>query len=355
MSGHITFIAGIPGSGKTALLIDLLQRECIAQNRPVFIDWRLNPVTNTEGPSIPELGIPHSIIPDARKWHEDGVLPDGAVLVIDEAQDVWPAAPAGSKLGPDLLAMNRIRHRGISLYFTSQRPAMIHAHVRGLVGRYILLRDLGLLGRRWHEWPEFPEHPLAFKSAISTKSYKLPKHVFGLYKSASVHVKRQLFVPRAVIMLGVALVALVGLCFYAWQSISKKTERAKKPAIEAPGGSPPGMVAKPPQTGVGGPSPRVLAVGPMVKDREPYGGFGVHVSGSVEAEGRVTTWFSVSHNGRVVATLVDRQLFAAGYTWRAVGPCSGVLRFGDLERAVTCDAPAAARPGPALAASAPSA
>jgi zona occludens toxin len=353
VSSHVTFIAGIPGAGKTALLVDLLLREVVPENRPIFIDWRLNPITHKEGPSIPGLALTHQVIPDARKWHEEGVLPDGAVLVLDEAQDIWPVAPSGAKIPPELLAMNRIRHRGISLYFTSQRPAMIHAHVRGLVGRYILLRDLGVLGRRWHEWPEFPEHPLAFKSALSTKRYKLPKRVFSMYTSASVHVKRPTFLPKSVVVLGLAVVTLGAMAWYAWGSISKKVQ-GNKPASAAPvvGGKP----AQPLPAAAAAPRVTALRVSPPVKDREPYAGLGVHLGGTWTDGTIPRAVFTLSVDGRAIGTLSDRELGRAGYAWRWVGPCAVVLIFGDRERVATCDAPARAAPalpGPAPAASAP--
>lgn len=336
---HVNFIAGIPGAGKTALVIDLLMREVVPHNRPIFIDARINPLTLEHGPSIPEFGLTHQLIADARTWADPGVLPDGAVLVIDEAQDIWPVAPNGSKLPPELLAMNRLRHRGITLYLTSQRPAMIHSHIRGLVGRYILLRNLGFLGRRQYEWPEFPEHPLAFKSALTAKRYILPKAVFGLYKSSALHVKTAAGVPRVVLVLAVACLALGVMAWWAYSSIKRKTAPPALLPVAVNSQAP--LIAGAPsqrsRTETG--APTVLRVSAPVLTREPYDGYGVHLAGSFHLGEVQRYMFTLSIAGRFVGSIRDLDLARAGYAFRSLGVCTGVLIFGDKERAVSCDSP----------------
>jgi hypothetical protein len=63
--------------------------------------------------------------------------------------------------------------------------------------------------------------------------------------------------------------------------------------------------------------------------------------------------FGLVVGGQRVASVTLHQLVQAGYVWTALAPCSGVLRWRDLERPITCAPRAIVAPaGPAPAASA---
>lgn len=74
-------------------------------------------------------------------------------------------------------------------------------------------------------------------------------------------------------------------------------------------------------------------------DPEPYGVFGLHLTGHM-AMGQRSVWsFDVSQNGRVTHSVTDAQLTNAGYRWRPLAECAGVLEWKEKRRAITCNTP----------------
>ena len=239
----ITLITGAPGAGKTAALVDLLRG--ISEDRLLYVQ------------GLNGLKIPHTPV-DASRWHE--ILPDGAVLVIDEVQQVWRPRGPSQKPTPDIMALETHRHRGIDIFLTTQKPSLCDANVRGLVGRHVHLRDTGWLGRWWYEWPECSDN-LAWKSCSIKKRYKLPKEAFSLYKSASLHIKT---IRRGSPMLIVAIlvfIVLAFLIFWIVKRISSYTDEKPTESIQqsAKPGQQPGMVER------SGP----LTAAQMIVDRVP--------------------------------------------------------------------------------------
>jgi zona occludens toxin len=212
----ITLITGAPGAGKSAALVDLLTSE--AKRRAIYAD------------GIPDLKLPHVALDEPRKWMD--FVEDGAAVVIDEVQRVWRPRGNGAAVPVDVAALETHRHRGLDFYLVTQHPNLLDANVRRLVGRHVHLRDVGLLGRMWYEWPE-ATNPETFRNAPIKKRYTLPKSVFGLYKSASIHVKPVRSVPRAVFVLAAAALALCGLAYRAYASITDKLEPQAPPAAVA--------------------------------------------------------------------------------------------------------------------------
>lgn len=195
----ITLITGVPGSGKTCALVDLLSE--LAQGRAIFVD------------GIPDLKIPHVALDDPHRWHEE--VPDGAAIVIDEVQRVW--RPSRQKVPDDIAQLETHRHRGLDFFIVTQNPSLVHANVRALVGRHVHLRDNGVLGRWWYEWSECcPTPSSSYKAAPVKKKYALSKKAQALYTSASLHVKPIRSIPRALIVLGICVpvIALVGWRVY---------------------------------------------------------------------------------------------------------------------------------------------
>ncbi|MDO5055937.1 MAG: zonular occludens toxin domain-containing protein [Lautropia sp.] len=213
----ITLITGAPGAGKTAALVDLLTT--VGKGRPVYVD------------GIPDLVVPDvdiSPLGDPHEWHQ--TVPDGAVVVIDEVQRVWRPRAPGSRVPPDIEALETHRHKGIDIYIITQGPNLLDRNVRTLVGRHVHLRDIGVLGRYWYEWPECCEQPAAaYRSAPIKRRYRLPKRVFGRYRSASVHIKPVRRIPPALVIFGVAV---IGAAILGWRSVESIRARGAEPATE---------------------------------------------------------------------------------------------------------------------------
>lgn len=179
----MTLITGKPGSGKTACTVDMLMSGEF-QGRPVYVD------------GIPNLKIEHFDTTEEQRvdnWHE--WLPDGAVMVIDEAQRIMRPRPVGSKVPPFVQAFEVHRHRGADFVIITQHPNLIDSNVRRLIGRHIDIRTTAL-GRYLHEWPEAKDPDSAAERNVAAKrKFTLPKKTFDQYKSATVHVKQKHRLP----------------------------------------------------------------------------------------------------------------------------------------------------------------
>lgn len=185
----ITLITGTPGAGKTSWVVAELEKLSRVDSRAVY----------THG--IPDLLLPHLDSEDVQDWHN--WLPDGALLVIDEVQSVWRPRKSGSIVPASVQALETHRHRGIDLWLITQAPQLVDANVRRLISRHVHLRATAL-GRYQYEWAECHER-IEDTSKAARRRYKLPKHIFGLYKSASVHTKIKRRLPTAVYVLGAVL------------------------------------------------------------------------------------------------------------------------------------------------------
>lgn len=218
----ITLITGTPGAGKTLYTVANIIKPAAEEGRPVF----------TMG--IPELALPHVETPPINQWtmlrdseEEPGLklpyfdFPENSIIVLDECQRVYRTRPNGSQVPAHVAAFETHRHTGVDFVLITQNPQLVDAHVRKLVGRHIHLRDVGVLGRWFYEWPECTDVS-QFKSAPVKKRYRLPKSAYGLYKSASLHIKPTRSIPPVVYMLGLALVAAVVLGFQSWHVVSDK-------------------------------------------------------------------------------------------------------------------------------------
>lgn len=326
----ITLITGVPGSGKSAAMVQLIDA-LAAQGRPIYVD------------GVPELQVPHVALSDPTKWMEE--VPDGAVVVIDEVQRVWRPRGNGSAVPPSVAALETHRHRGLDFIVITQNPMQVDPNVRRLAGRHIHLRDVGMLGRWWYEAPEAFD-VARYKAAPIQKRYRLPKAVFAKYRSASLHVKPERGFPRAVIAVAVCLVLGIGLGWRIWASVTARTGTAQ-PAAPAGGPMPAQLradtvrpVAEPVALKPSIAFPMYDAVATR-REREPLAGRGVQLEGSYSIGGVRYASFGLVIEGQRVATLSLVQLMRMGYEFEELGPCAGLLRYRERERVITCGKPAA--------------
>lgn len=205
----ITLITGTPGAGKTALAVAMMLEE--QGKRPFFVS------------GIPELKIEHQLTPPVEDWTQEVptledpnfkksvfTFPPNSIIVIDEAQTIYRPRPSSSKVPPHVAAFETHRHTGVDFWLITQDPAFLDANVRRLVGRHVHLRATAL-GRYLYEWPEVGDPDLkTSRQVAASRRYKLPKKVFSLYKSATVHIKQTTRLPLAAyILIGVLVVAAV--------------------------------------------------------------------------------------------------------------------------------------------------
>ncbi len=227
----ITLITGAPGAGKSLLCVQSFIKAASESGRAVYVDGVPDLVFSHE--TLPSIDAWTKRVPDASRQSGEKLLfdfPDGALIVVDEAQSIFRPRPVGARVPDAVAAFETHRHQGLDFILMSQGPGLIDPNIRKLVGRHIHLRDLGILGRRMYEWPECA-NPEQFRQAPVQGRFKPDSKAFQWYKSASVHVKPKRGVPKGVALLALAVPVLIGLAWMGYSSVTGKVEAAKSPAL----------------------------------------------------------------------------------------------------------------------------
>ncbi|BAK77091.1 zonula occludens toxin family protein [Pseudogulbenkiania sp. NH8B] len=243
----ITVITGTPGAGKTALAVKLMKE--LEGTRPIF----------TMG--IPDLQIEHQPVPPVAEWTrlepspEDPSIklpkftfPPGSLIVIDESQNVYRPRNSSGKVPDYVAAFETHRHTGVDFWLITQKTSLIDANVRALAGKHLHIES-NFFGRKLFEWPKAVDAESKTERDIaSKKNYKLPKQVFDLYKSSSLHIKQKHSIPTPLIVVVVCLLlaSVAGWFVYgrlhakiAPESTSTTASTAQRPA--QPGAVPGGQ------------------------------------------------------------------------------------------------------------------
>ena len=220
----IQLITGTPGAGKSAYVVaQLLEMREAAERagkppRPIVVM------------GIPDLTVPHEVAGPVAEWtkmeptpEDETVLeavftfPEGALVVIDEAQKVFRPRAVSSKVPPVVAAFEKHRHLGLDFWLVTQHPTLLDANVRKLIGKHVHLRGTWA-GRELLEWPEASDpNSRSERATAIRRRYRLPSKAFEHYKSATVHIKQSRRVPFALwLFLGVSVLCAV----LAWRVVS---------------------------------------------------------------------------------------------------------------------------------------
>lgn len=219
----ITVITGLPGNGKTLYALSYVKAYAEKENRDVFYA------------GIKDLRLPWTEI----KPEEWPTMPTGAIIVIDEAQFVFPKKPNGSKL-PDFYEKLAVhRHSGYDIFIITQHPSLVDNFVRNLCGRHLhVIRKFGMSRANVWEWPganTSPEKASSHKNAVLHK-FGYPKEVYEYYKSAEVHTVKRSFPMRLIVaILFVLCVIAVGI--YVFNRLVSKGTKKDDAAIVGVAGS----------------------------------------------------------------------------------------------------------------------
>lgn len=386
----ITLITGVPGTGKTAFIVSELEK-IAATGRKIFVDnipglmiehYRAGKIQDWQkgtwlhidqykrtSPSVAMAGkldeeeddgdgnenwMPHPEVVKSESGEllrlafdnhgqPVGTVPyeshKGALLVIDECQRHFRPRPSGSAVPDHVAALEVHRHQGLDIWLVTQRPGLVDSNVRALCGKHIALRSTPF-GRYKYEWPEVGDIESKMSRDTAAKGrYKLPKHVFGLYKSAEAHTKHTHILPFAAKALFLLLPLAVFLIYMSFNLISKKI-RPDKPVQMEPVKYQSGgniqqvkMTASEPQLPLG--------LEPFnskeIINHHPYERVQLNIVGRVRSETRDLYRFGASENGRHAFYTSSTDLQEAGYTVLALNDCSVKLVYKSLEFFVTCD------------------
>jgi len=237
---------GLPGAGKTLNTIKELDEEHAAD--PANPNLRLH--KDPDDSTLPPRTIYYHGIPDLKvdklksKWVEWDKpeewfnLPDGSVIVIDEAQGTF-----GTDVRTRVEKVTRFekhRHHGWDVHIITQHPSLICSPVRKLVGNHINFirpygRTKGVFRHQYEMCIDSPERRANFKMAQESK-IEFDSHYFGLYKSSTVHTHKKVtpsyykLIVLSLIFLLVLVLAFVGVTYYF---IKKKSAESEAIAAEA--------------------------------------------------------------------------------------------------------------------------
>lgn len=244
---------GLPGSGKTLNTVKEIDEE--HQADPENPDVRLH--KDPENPDLPPRTIYYHGIPELKidklksKWVEWDTpdlwyeLPDGCVIVVDEAQGTFGTDLGRSRI-EKVTRFEKHRHQGWDIHLITQHPSLLSQPVRKLVGKHINFirpygRTKGVFRHEYEMCIDSPEKRVNFKMAQESK-IEFDSHYFGLYKSATVHTHKKV-TPRFVKMLPVYAAAIIlplgglGYLFY-WVYASANEEKASINAKSAADAAP---------------------------------------------------------------------------------------------------------------------
>lgn len=225
----ITLKTGVPGASKTLSAVHELavllgkQIKGKEETRPIFVH------------GVKDLSLPHFDLPDGSKWTD---CPDGAIVIIDEAQGTFPPRSSTSKAPPHVEALNTHRHRGIDLIVITQHPKLIDQSIRRLVGKHQHYRRLyGGKTSICYEWDHCEDSLTSIRTAAKSV-FRQPRDAYKYYKSAEVHTKQRFRVPPFLMLFPLAA---IGLVFYGGPTLARilsgKPSEAQLAAITAQGGA----------------------------------------------------------------------------------------------------------------------
>ena len=213
----LNVVTGLPGACKTLYTLSKL----IPQYR---------------GRSIYVYGIPgidHEYfgtepLKDPEKWYK---LPEGSVIVMDEAQSIFPLRKAGSPVPKKCSEFETHRHKGFDIILITQDATTLDIHIRKLAGGHIHCRRLfGTQSATIYVYQKHqpkPEDRNTIRSAISSSTWKFDKSVYDHYKSADLHTVRRR-IPTRLILVPVVVVAAVFATWFAVTTIASMFSEDKK-------------------------------------------------------------------------------------------------------------------------------
>lgn len=212
----IYLFTGNMGTGKTSRVVSM-----ILNNEDGLFKMKLEDGTEVDRP----LYFCHIDGLDKRKFnaHElteeeimsaplRDIIPQGAVLIVDEAHYTYPVRAAGRPVPPYIQELTELRHHGHTVILMTQHPSQLDVFVRNLVSKHTHLerKAVGMKQYSWYKCVTSLDNP-AGVTGVESSSWKPPKEAFKYYKSSSQHQKFKKNIPLAVW-------ALIGIfAFMAWK------------------------------------------------------------------------------------------------------------------------------------------
>ncbi|MBB3228184.1 hypothetical protein FHW69_002819 [Luteibacter sp. Sphag1AF] len=196
----VALFTGLPGAGKTAQLVAEIVRLREAEpGRPIFA-MGIN--------GLKEGLAAELTMEQLHAWWE---LPPGSIICLDECQEehLMPKDRGNPALWVQRIA--KVRHHGMDFLLTTQHPQNMSAYVRRLVDKHVhtvrKFKSTVVSRYTWGRCMDDPEKGSVQKSAVESVG-TLPKQVFELYKSSSLHTMKR-SIPRKVYIFAVLVVVAI--------------------------------------------------------------------------------------------------------------------------------------------------
>jgi len=201
LSQPVVMVTGLQGHGKTLFALSMLRREVDKERenaakenrlaRPVFYSGIRDLALDWEEFGKPSLDSRKPYMTDPSEWYR---LPEGAIIVIDEAQRLFRNRSSGSKAEPWVTALETLRHSGQTLVLITQHPNLLDPNVRMLTGMHFhCIRRFGMQRSMVHMWEGVKTAPQG--RVARTESTKIPfkfdRRTYAVYKSAELHTIRR--------------------------------------------------------------------------------------------------------------------------------------------------------------------
>lgn len=207
----LTLVTGLPGSFKTTWTLRELCGAGFADRRKFA--HGVNGVRDGLFEKLDEEGV--------RAWES---LPAGSVVLVDEAQKLFPARGMHSGAPPKWIErLAEHRHGGYDFYLITQHPTFVDAFVRKLVGRHIhLTRRYGLERANVYSWEEVqtPENSSAKEFAVKTGFQPVPED-YGRHTSATIHTVKRRLPWKKILVLVAALAGVVASVTYVVRHVTQ--------------------------------------------------------------------------------------------------------------------------------------
>lgn len=223
----ITFITGTPGAGKTLFTLERIVSDwgdAIAgkakDNNDQLLPARPMFVCGIRDITLP--GWTDISYEQVAKWWE---LPPGSIILVDEAQKVWPRRSPNKDIPESVKRLDTHRHQGYDFYIITQKPTNVDHDARGFVNEHYHYDRVGGLesSREFffnramvnpQDWPEKDE-------AVHVKRRRFPKKFYNVYKSADLHTVQKKIPKKLYVYLGILALTLAGGASFAYDIMNR--------------------------------------------------------------------------------------------------------------------------------------
>ncbi|MBR9827161.1 MAG: AAA family ATPase [Oceanospirillales bacterium] len=212
---------GQPGSQKTANMINFVMSDSQFSNRPVYY-YNIKECTVPDWVEITEEQV--------KEWY---TLPEGSVLLIDEAQRIF--RPTRSTV-PDstVTELETHRHHGFDIIMTTQHPMLINSDVRRQVQQHRHYKKPYGLRTACHVWEKCVSDPEAQTNVKEADklSGKVPQSVFQLYKSTVLDTHKKKRIPKMLYVFIALVFFVVGMGLYLLNDFSNRMQSEEGASAE---------------------------------------------------------------------------------------------------------------------------